>query len=233
MLAPKHQQETGTNTGHVLQGIPSHVAIIMDGNRRWAQSQGLSRAQGHRRGLDQLIALLPCFRKSNIQTVTLFGFASANWKRKPEETRYLLHLAGQAIRRFKPLCLRENIRIEVIGRRDRIPKMLVHSIEIAECETKHGARTLRIALDYSAREHIISAAKKAQSPDDFSKLLAKSSDVDLLIRTGKEQRLSDFLLWECAFAELYFPDIYWPDFDASAFDSALQWFQQRRRNFGV
>ena len=225
-----------TSSDFAIQSTPKHVAIIMDGNRRWARQRGLPTLVGHRRGLNRLLDLVPVLRSSNIEVLTLFGFASANWRRDASEVAYLMKLADEAVRRFTPLCLNERVRVEVVGRKDRLPERLVECIAHVQHVTRHGDRHLRLAIDYSSREAIVEAARQVGSTCDaqeFSKTLATADNVDLLIRTGKEQRLSDFLLWECAFAELYFPDLYWPDFDAGALQAALAWYQQRDRRFGV
>ena len=229
-------QPLAAPTDFATQSTPKHVAIIMDGNRRWARERGLPTLIGHRRGLNRLLDLVPVLRSNDIEVLTLFGFASANWQRDDAEVGYLLKLADEALNRFTPLCLKENVRVEVVGRKDRLPASLVAGIERVQCATIHGKRHLRIAVDYSSREAIVRAARRVDSTCDtqtFSEALATADNVDLLIRTGKEQRLSDFLLWECAFAELYFPDQYWPDFDADALKTALEWYQQRNRRFGV
>ena len=213
---------------------PEHVAIIMDGNRRWARRRGLPGTAGHRAGLEALEALLPAVREEGIHTLSLFGFASANWRRSGPEVNHLMCLAEEAIDRFVPRCVREGIRIEVIGRRDRLPEPLTKAIEHATEATAQADRTLRVALDYSSRAAIVDAAAgltSEASSHDFAERLGVG-DVDLLIRTGKEQRLSDFLLWECAFAELYFPDLYWPEFDAAALAEAISWYRARDRRFG-
>jgi undecaprenyl diphosphate synthase len=213
---------------------PEHVAIIMDGNRRWARRRGLPGSAGHRAGLNALEALIPAVREEGIHNLSLFGFASANWRRSGPEVNQLMRLAEEAIDRFVPRCVREGIRIEVIGRRDRLPGSLVAAIERATEVTAQAERTLRVALDYSSRAAIVDAAAGLTSEDDpraFAERLGVG-DVDLLIRTGKEQRLSDFLLWECAFAELYFPDLYWPEFDAGALAEAISWYRARDRRFG-
>ena len=218
-----------------MQSTPKHVAIIMDGNRRWARSRGLTAWTGHRRGVECLEALLPSVRKAGIETLTLFGFATANWQRPRLEVNHILRLAEEALARFTPRCVTERISVQVIGRRDRLPAGLRSAIARAECATAGGSRSLRIAIDYSSREAIVRAARKLDSnaeATDLNHALGEAGDVDLLIRTGREQRLSDFLLWECAFAELYFPDLHWPDFSPGALDEALDWYRLRNRRFG-
>lgn len=216
-----------------MQSTPKHVAIIMDGNRRWARSRGLPTAVGHRRGATALEKLLPAFRDSGVQTLSLFGFSAANWQRDHFEINHLLALAESSLAAYGPRCQNEGIAVEVIGRRDRLPASLLNTIEQVERITANGNRQLRIAVDYSSREAIVEAALDLvgnREVDGLSQRLG--GDVDLLIRTGREQRLSDFMLWECAFAELYFPDLYWPDFNDEALRQALDWYQQRSRRFG-
>jgi undecaprenyl diphosphate synthase len=224
-----------TGTDFVTQSTLHHVAIIMDGNRRWARERGLAVSDGHRAGIARLRELLPVFVDSDIRTLTLFAFSSANWQRPQQEVSTLLRLAGQALSQFSPVCRRHQIAVEVIGRRDRLPGTLLRNIEHLVRVTAGGKRKLRIALDYSSRAAIIESIHNhpsTTSPDRIGNALSSAGDVDLLIRTGKEQRLSDFLLWECAFAELLFPDVYWPDFDEQELHRAIDWFSNRQRRYG-
>jgi undecaprenyl diphosphate synthase len=222
---------------------PRNVAIIMDGNRRWARTRGLPDAAGHRAGARALEALLPALGRTGIRTLTLFGFSAANWHRSRFEVEHLLELVESHLQRCAPSCVRERIAVEVIGRKDRLPKTLLRAIDRVERATANGTRRLRIAFDYSSREAIFEAARSLPSSAAAGGLAtdllgarlggaAGISEVDLLIRTGKEQRLSDFMLWECAFAELYFPDLYWPEFDARALEGALAWYSARERRRG-
>jgi len=231
----------------VSQSTPEHIAIIMDGNRRWAKARNLPVSDGHKAGMQRLIDLLPSLAHCAVRTVTVFAFSSANWRRQRTEVEHLFRLTDLALRRFTPLCLENDIRVSVIGRRDRLPPTLLRAAEKTARLTERGQRELRIALDYSSRHSILEAAKclsEGADADDFESLLGGDSDaagratgpvprVDLLIRTGKEQRLSDFLLWESAFAELYFPDLYWPDFTTAELRKAIAWYQQRQRRFGA
>ncbi len=214
---------------------PRHVAMIMDGNRRWARQRGLSAVAGHRAGLERLIELLPAVAARGIEVLTLFAFSSANWRRAADEVDNLMRLMRHALPRLRPLCLREDVAVEIIGRTDRLPAALGRELERLTDLTRGGARRLRIAFDYSSRAAILDAARNAVDADSLSRQLDgnRPCDVDLLIRTGREQRLSDFLLWECAFAELYFPDLYWPEFDARALEEALAWYHGRERRFGA
>jgi undecaprenyl diphosphate synthase len=205
----------------------------MDGNRRWARERGLPVSAGHRAGLRALERLLPVVRDRGIGTLTVFGFSSANWHREKKEVSYLMRLAEEALAEFTPRCVAEGVRLEIIGRTDRLPRRLSKCIADSEATTAAGARRLRIALDYSSREAIVQAARSLGADIDAEALDERlGGHVDLLIRPGREQRLSDFLLWECAFAELYFPDLYWPEFDERALAEALDWFAARQRRFG-
>ena len=202
-----------------------HVAIIMDGNGRWATARGLPRTAGHRAGADAVRRVVETAPRLGVRTLTLFAFSSDNWKRPTREVATLMRLFHRYLA-AEAAALQENgVRLSVIGRRDRLAATLVRQIAAAERLTAGGRRLhLRLAVDYSARDAITRAAR------DPSHL---GPDVDLLIRTGGERRLSDFLLWECAYAELHFTDKRWPDFDASDLESALTDFQGRQRRFGA
>ncbi len=230
-----------------LQSTPEHIALIMDGNRRWARARNLPASEGHKAGLQRLVDLLPSLAHGSVRTVTVFAFSSANWQRQRAEVEHLFRLADLALRRFSPVCLDNGIRVSTIGRRDRLPAPLLSAMEKTARLTAEGQRELRIALDYSSRHTMLEAAKGLSDSADaghFERLLGggdaatggatgRIPDVDLLIRTGKEQRLSDFLLWESAFAELYFPDLYWPDFTPAELHKAIEWYSRRQRRFGA
>jgi undecaprenyl diphosphate synthase len=221
-----------------------HVAIIMDGNGRWAQSRGLPRVAGHRAGAGAVRRVVEASADLGIGTLTIYAFSSDNWRRPVREVNALMRLFRAYLRTETANCIKHGIRIEVIGRRDRLPAVVLSEIEIAERATRGcGSLHLRIAVDYSARDSILRAASRLKdaaevSREVFSKLLAdeeKSAgvqDVDLLIRTGGEQRLSDFLLWESAYAELYFTRRMWPDFDRTDLETAVKEFHNRERRFG-
>jgi len=221
-----------------------HLAIIMDGNGRWAEGRGWSRSRGHRAGADAVERVVRSAPDFGIRTVTLYSFSSDNWSRPQSEVRLLMALFARFLRTKVEMCRRDGVRLSVIGRRDRLPGALVAAIEKAESATQDGDRVhLRLAVDYSARDAIVLAAGWAAgrklSRDEFRDLLARAHhaepstpDVDLLIRTGKEKRLSDFLLWECAYAELYFTDQLWPDFTSEDLAAAVEEFHRRNRRFG-
>jgi len=221
-----------------------HLAIIMDGNGRWAEGRGWSRSRGHRAGADAVERVVRTAPDFGIRTVTLYAFSADNWSRPRGEVRMLMALFGRFLRTKVEMCRRDGVRLSVIGRRDRLPATLISSIENAELATRDGDRVhLRLAVDYSARDAIVLAAGWAAgrrlSRDEFRDLLARAHhaepstpDVDLLIRTGREKRMSDFLLWECAYAELYFTDQLWPDFTSEDLASAVEEFHRRNRRFG-
>jgi undecaprenyl diphosphate synthase len=222
-----------------------HVAIIMDGNGRWATQRGLPRTAGHIEGAKAVRAVVEMAARADIKTLTLYAFSAANWARPSAEISALMHLFGQYLFTETRRCVEQSIRISVIGRRDRLSENLIRSIEQSERSSAAGSGMhLRIAVDYSSQYSILEAARRAAgtdlSADDFHRLLnevdhstSPASAVDLLIRTGNERRLSDFLLWECAFAELHFSECLWPDFDESRFRFALEDYGSRQRRFGA
>src|ERR1700723_1596568 len=221
-----------------------HVAIISDGNGRWATSRGLPRSAGHRAGAESARRIIEAAPRMGIHTLTLFALSSANWKRPAAEVNAILRLLHEYLLVETSHCIEEGVRLSVIGRPDRIPSTLRQAIADSEVATETGARLhLRLAMDYSAREAIYHAACRFYkvtelSPESFSNVLAEvlrggSTEVDLLIRTGGEQRLSDFLLWECAFAEFVFLPKRWPDFTVADLECAVKEFGRRERTRGA
>ena len=221
-----------------------HVAIISDGNGRWATSRGLPRSAGHRAGAEAARRVIEAAPRMGIHTLTLFALSSANWKRPAAEVNAILRLLHEYLLAETTHCIDEGVRLSIIGRRDRLPATLRQAIADSEAVTARGTRMhLRLAVDYSAREAIYHAACRFYkvtelSPESFSDVLAEvlrggSTEVDLLIRTGGEQRLSDFLLWECAFAELVFTQKRWPDFAAADLEAAVLEFGKRERTRGA
>jgi len=220
-----------------------HVAIICDGNGRWATSRSLPRSAGHRAGARAARNVIRCAPHLRINTLTLFALSSANWKRPSAEVAAILQILEEYLEVETPHCLDEGIRLNIIGRRDRLPEPLREAIAAAEALTANGKTLhLRLAIDYSARHSLFQAASKFYKATDlsaeaFSDILAEvqrggSTDVDVLIRTGGEQRLSDFLLWECAFAEFFFVPKRWPDFTAKDLADILREFERRERTRG-
>ncbi|MEO7522284.1 MAG: polyprenyl diphosphate synthase [Gemmatimonas sp.] len=217
-----------------------HVAIIMDGNGRWAQARGLPRSAGHLAGVGTVRRIVEAAPARGIGVLSMYAFSSDNWKRPGPEVRALLRLLETYLRTEVSSCVRQSVRIEVLGRRDRLPSRVLDAIVAAERDTAGGTTLrLRLAIDYSSRDEIVRAAARGpRSRAALARLLQMTSDspapdVDLLIRTGGEQRLSDFLLWESAYAELYFIDTAWPDFDATALSLAVAEFGRRNRRFGT
>jgi undecaprenyl diphosphate synthase len=222
-----------------------HVAIIMDGNGRWAARRGLPRIAGHRAGVAAVRRVVERAPLVGITRLTLYAFSSDNWKRPPLEVRSVLALIAAYLRWEREALREAGARVEVIGRRDRLPRMLLREIEQCEAQTAMGSGlNLRVAVDYSSREALARAAIEAvhglngsSTPETVGHAMAESlresgGDVDLLIRTGGEQRLSDFLLWESAYAELVFTDRMWPDFDGEDLEAAVAEFRRRERRFG-
>jgi undecaprenyl diphosphate synthase len=233
-----------------LQRPPGiHLGIIMDGNGRWAEAQGRRRVAGHREGARAVRRVVEAAPDLGIDTLTLYAFSSDNWQRPASEVSALMGLFRRHLRTEIPELLEQGVRLGVIGRRDRLPFTLVEAIERAEEITRHGAVLhLRLAIDYSARDAIVAAARRAAADssacsgldrDSFAGLLGDAvhegepvRDLDLLVRTGGEQRLSDFLLWEAAYAELLFTPVMWPDFDGAQLARAVSDFRARDRRFG-
>ena len=223
-----------------------HVAILLDGNGRWAAAHGLRRSEGHRAGVEAVRRVVRAAPAMGISTLTLYAFSSDNWGRPLSEVASLLTLLEEYLRTEAPKCAAENVRLRVIGRRDRIPPTLAEAIQTAERLTAHcRGLQLRIALDYSSRDAILRAAcwmlsSTEVSEREFAKRLGEVThasgpalDVDLLIRTGGDRRLSDFMLWECAYAELFFTPRMWPDFTAEDLVAAVEDFRGRERRFGL
>jgi len=216
----------------------------MDGNGRWARARGLAREAGHRAGSEAVRRTVEAAADpaSGVGWLTLYAFSADNWRRPPHEVAALLGLFGEYLRAETARCLENGIHLTVIGRRDRLDESLRGEIAASEEATRGGdGLRLRLAIDYSSRDAIlragrrISAAHGAFSRERLSRVLgadAAAPDVDLVIRTGGERRLSDFLLWESAYAELVFLDLMWPDFTASHLDAALAEFRARDRRFG-
>ncbi|MGH7492358.1 MAG: di-trans,poly-cis-decaprenylcistransferase [bacterium] len=226
-------------------GAGLHVAMIMDGNGRWANAHGWSRPAGHRAGAENVRHIVEASPQLGIDTLTLYAFSSDNWQRPEREVDAIMRLFDFYLHAEVERCVRNGVRVSIIGRRDRLSPTILRAVGGIEDATRDGkVLHLRLAIDYSSRDAILQAAQKlarlpAASREHFAHLLAQvyheefpARDVDLLIRTGGEQRLSDFLLWECAYAELYFTPRPWPDFHVSDLTEAVQHFQQRERRFG-
>jgi len=217
-----------------------HIAIIMDGNGRWATARGLPRAAGHRAGADAVRRTVRAAPALGVRTLTLFAFSADNWKRPPLEVEILMRLFRRHLLTETRRLAEHGARLTIIGRRDRLSPAMRELIARAERETAHGTTLdLRIAIDYSARDEIVRAAGALAAGgvpftrQAFDAALGAAPPLDLVIRTGRERRLSDFLLWESAYAELHFSDVMWPDFTAAHLERALADFHSRTRRFGA
>jgi undecaprenyl diphosphate synthase len=215
----------------------------MDGNGRWAAKRGLSRGTGHRAGADAVRTVVEAAPEAGIGVLTLFAFSSDNWRRPATEVAWLMRLFQDHLRLETARCVANGVRLEIIGRRDRLGADLLRAVEAAEVATSGGSQLwLRVAVDYSSRDAILRAAQclrsSATSRESFGRLIgivdhgSPVPELDLLIRTGGERRLSDFLLWEAAYAELYFTPVMWPDFGPDELRAAVRDFVGRERRFG-
>ncbi len=222
-----------------------HVGLIMDGNGRWASARGLRRAEGHRRGAAAVRRAVEAAPGLGVTTLTLYAFSADNWRRPAAEVSALMSLLESFLVRECASCRRQGVRLSLIGRRDRLPPALIRAIEATERATRDGSRLyLRLAVDYSARSAILAAASALRpgEPCDERGFLRRvnrachsdpdTPPVDLVIRTSGEQRLSDFLLFESAYAELLFIDTLWPDFDGDDLHQAVEAYRRRERRYG-
>ena len=222
--------------------IPRHVCVIMDGNGRWAKKRLLPRVMGHKRGLTALENLAARCAELGVEYLTVFAFSTENWRRPEDEVSFLMKLFLQALDGKVAKMHQNNLRLKVIGNRSRFPAAIVEGIEAAERLTADNTGlTLTVAADYGGRWDILQAAnrliaegKSEITEDDLSQRLslAEAPEPDLCIRTGGETRISNFMLWQMAYAEFYFTDALWPDFDAAEFDRAISSFRVRERRFG-
>jgi undecaprenyl diphosphate synthase len=240
----QHTHHRLTPSSNAQSGI--HVAIIMDGNGRWANARGRPRTAGHIAGARVVRKIVEAAPDCGVGMLTLYAFSADNWARPSREVALLMRLFRRYLVAETDRCVTNDVRMRIIGRRDRIPGELLRAIVAAEDATRHCKRLdLRIAVDYSARDAMVRAAQRLHgvdrvTRDDLYRAMCEVDhwtgerrDVDLLIRTGGEQRLSDFLLWECAYAELYFTDRRWPDFTPADLEHAVNEFHTRERRFGA
>lgn len=228
--------------------LPKHVAVIMDGNGRWAKRRGIPRIMGHRRGVDTLKQLLRCCDDWGISALTAYAFSTENWGRPIEEVEFLMTLFERVLMRELKEMMEENVRIQFVGNLTALPQSLQAQIERAMIQTQNNTGIqFTVATNYGGREEILQACRTIATqvqhgqlqPEDIDEALfsrhlytANIGDPDLLIRTSGEMRLSNFLLWQMAYAEFYITDAFWPDFDREAFHQALIAYQKRDRRFG-
>ena len=232
-----------------VEKIPTHIAIIMDGNGRWAKAQGKDRCEGHIEGVVSVKACIKAARKRGVRYLTLYAFSTENWGRPQEEVNALMELFCKSVTKETPELIEQGVRVRIIGRRDRFSEEVRERLLHIEESTKEGNKlTLVLAFDYSSRDEIVRATRvvaekvlrgelPAESIDDATVSAhldtADIPDPDLIIRTSGECRLSNFLLWQASYAEMYFPQTMWPDFREEAFDKALEVYAQRERRYGV
>lgn len=221
--------------------LPNHLAIILDGNGRWANQRGLPRNMGHRQGVKTLTKIVKECSKIGIKHLTVYAFSTENWNRPQKEIDYLMSLIERYLNRIEKQLNKSDIRLKVIGEKTKLNDYLLSVIDTIESKTKdHQGLTLNIAFNYGSKDEIVNAFKKMANDkvlftkENVDKYLytSESKDVDLLIRTSGEQRISNYLLWQIAYAEIYFTDVYWPDFNINELEKALDSFQNRKRRFG-
>ena len=222
--------------------LPTHISIIMDGNGRWAKQQGKPRNYGHLKGTENVRNIAIKADELGVKVLTLYAFSTENWKRPDDEVGYLMSLPAVFFKKFMAELMEKGVRIETIGNLDVIPESTRKVIDDAKRQTADNkGLTLVFALNYGSRAEIVRAANRAfsegkeqLSEEDIERNLytADYPEIDLMIRTSLDYRLSNFLLWQLSYAELYFTDVFWPDFDAEELVKAIEWFNNRERRFG-
>ncbi len=244
----KNKQQKSSGEEHDLDNMPNHVAIIMDGNGRWAKKRGLPRIAGHKEGMNVVKEIVKAARNSNVQILTLYAFSTENWKRPKSEVDFLMKLPKEFLHIYLPELMENKVRINTIGDFEALPDHTKEAIHYAKEKTKNNdGLLLNFALNYGSRFEIMRAIKQVMTDIDGSKLSMDNldestfseylytkdlTDPDLLIRTSGEQRLSNFLLWQVAYSEFWFTDVLWPDFTEEIFNNALHDYQQRKRRYG-
>lgn len=228
--------------------IPEHVAIIMDGNGRWAKGKGLPRIAGHREGMNNVTKTVRAANKYGVKVLTLYAFSTENWKRPKDEVEFIMRLPKEFLHVYLPEMMENNVQIRTIGDFDALPTYTKEAVQYAVDQTKdNDGLILNLALNYGSRYEILCAMKQMMkdiestslSIDDVDEQLVSSylytngtSDPDLLIRTSGEKRVSNFLLWQIAYSEFWFTDVLWPDFNEDVFVEALREYEQRKRRYG-
>lgn len=232
-----------------MEKIPTHIAIIMDGNGRWAKSQGKERYEGHIEGVASVKACIKAARKRGVSYLTLYAFSTENWGRPQAEVNALMELFCKSVTKETPELIEQGVRVRFIGRRDRFSEEVRERLLHIEDSTKGGDKlTLVLAFDYSSRDEMLRATRAVAEKVERGELSAEAidestiashldtagmPDPDLIIRTSGECRLSNFMLWQASYAEMYFPQTMWPDFREEAFDLALEEYAKRERRYGV
>ncbi len=223
------------------KNLPRHLGIILDGNRRWAKEHGLPTFEGHRKGFENVKLIIQAAQDRGIKTLTLFCFSTENWHRSKKEVDYLMDIFRKSLSDYSEKFNKKNVKVSILGQKEKFARDIKERIEKIESETKNNTgMTLNLALSYGGRAELVDAikkiVKKGIDPDKITEDTVKdnlwTSDVDLIIRTGGEQRLSGFLLWQAAYSEFLFVKKYWPDFDENDLDAALAEYASRQRRFG-
>ncbi|MCX8081898.1 MAG: isoprenyl transferase [bacterium] len=225
-----------------IKVVPSHIAVIMDGNGRWAKKRGLPRIAGHREGLKAVRRIVKAASNYGVKYLTLYSFSTENWKRPPEEVKFLFHLMEERLRAEGEKLHKNNVRVYFIGKREQLPEKLIKTMLYIEKKThKNTGLNLIFAINYGSRQEIVDAVRKCVSSEEkdiTEEMIEKNlytagiPSPDLIIRTSGEKRMSNFLLWQSAYAELYFTPVLWPDFTENDFLKALFDYQRRQRRFG-
>ncbi|RWZ54655.1 isoprenyl transferase [Halobacillus fulvus] len=232
-----------------VEEVPSHIAIIMDGNGRWAEKRGMSRSEGHKKGIETIVQVVESASEASVEQLTLYAFSTENWKRPKSEVETILRLPVEFLKTYLPRLMAENVRLHVIGDIRPLPVYTRQALKYAIDRTKNNdGLQLNFALNYGSRNEMVEAVKELYrevqegklslselNEEHLSKHLYTSGleDPDLLIRTGGEKRLSNFLLWQLAYTEFWFSDVLWPDFSNQDFASALEDFGKRKRRYGA
>jgi len=224
-----------------FEKIPNHLAIILDGNGRWAKKRGLPRTLGHRQGVETLVKIVRCCSDIGIKNLTVYAFSTENWNRPEQEVSYLMNLLEEHFKGLANKLKNRNIKLKVIGEKSKLSEKIIKIINEVQEDTKNNTGMIfNIAFNYGSKDEIINAmsqmvAEKVEiTKENLEKYLYtnESGNVDLLIRTSGEQRISNFLLWQIAYAEFYFTDVHWPDFKEKELEKALEVYQNRDRRFG-
>lgn len=224
--------------------VPYHLGIIIDGNRRWAKKRGLSPFLGHKKGFNNIIKIGECCFKKGVKIITIYCFSVENWNRSKEEVNYLMKLLKIGLEKYFQKCVKNNIVFRVMGQKEKLSNLLQEKIKKMEAQTKNNKKgVLNLAISYGGRDEIIEVIKKiikAKTPSEkiTKELINKNlwtndlPDPDLIVRTGGEQRLSNFLTWQSVYSEFYFTDKYWPDFTVKDLEAAFKNYSKRQRRFG-
>lgn len=227
---------------HTINSVPQHIAIIMDGNGRWAKARGLSRSAGHKEGAHAVRRIIEAAPQLGIRFITLYAFSTENWSRPQEEIDTLMDLLEKTLDEYQKSAQKKNLRVWVSGEREPLPTQILQKIDrLVQSTAEHTGLTVNLALNYGAQQEIAHAVNRllAQNPSsitpqDITQHLYQPQlpPPDLIIRTSGEQRLSNFLLWQAAYSEFYFTSVLWPDFNRNELEKAIHAYQQRQRRFG-